>query len=108
MPYGDGTGPLGYGPMTGRAAGYCAGYGAPGYINWNPGWGYGCWGRGRGLRRWAWRPPVYAPYAAYPYAAATAEQELEWLKNQADAIKASLDEINARIEELSKEKTEKL
>jgi len=26
MPRGDGTGPWGLGPMTGRAAGYCAGY----------------------------------------------------------------------------------
>ncbi|MBN2270315.1 MAG: DUF5320 domain-containing protein [Sedimentisphaerales bacterium] len=33
MPYGDGTGPAGLGPMTGRAAGFCAGYPAPGYAN---------------------------------------------------------------------------
>jgi len=33
MPRGDGTGPAGMGPMTGRAAGYCAGYGMPGYVN---------------------------------------------------------------------------
>ena len=33
MPRGDGTGPQGLGTMTGRAAGYCAGYGVPGYIN---------------------------------------------------------------------------
>jgi hypothetical protein len=33
MPRGDGTGPGGMGPMTGRAAGYCAGYGMPGYMN---------------------------------------------------------------------------
>ena len=25
MPLGDGTGPVGMGPMTGRAVGYCAG-----------------------------------------------------------------------------------
>ncbi|MEA3470628.1 MAG: DUF5320 domain-containing protein [Thermodesulfobacteriota bacterium] len=24
MPWGNGTGPMGYGPMTGRGAGYCA------------------------------------------------------------------------------------
>lgn len=33
MPWGDGTGPMGYGPMTGRGAGYCVvpltGYGSP-------------------------------------------------------------------------------
>ncbi len=33
MPFGDGTGPMGFGPMTGRAAGYCAGYPAPGSMN---------------------------------------------------------------------------
>ncbi|MBN1125682.1 MAG: DUF5320 domain-containing protein [Sedimentisphaerales bacterium] len=33
MPFGDGTGPGGFGPMTGRAAGFCAGYPVPGYIN---------------------------------------------------------------------------
>jgi hypothetical protein len=31
MPRGDGTGPGGLGPMTGRAAGYCAGYSVPGF-----------------------------------------------------------------------------
>jgi hypothetical protein len=33
MPWGDRTGPMGYGPMTGRGAGLCAGYPAPGYTN---------------------------------------------------------------------------
>jgi len=33
MPFGDGTGPAGAGPMTGRAAGFCAGYPMPGYMN---------------------------------------------------------------------------
>jgi len=33
MPFGDGTGPAGLGPMTGRAAGFCAGYPIPGYMN---------------------------------------------------------------------------
>ena len=65
MPRGDGTGPAGMGPMTGRAAGYCAGYPVPGYMNpvgnfpygVNPiggrmgmGWGRG-FGRGRGWGR---------------------------------------------------------
>jgi len=33
MPFGNGTGPAGLGPMTGRAAGFCAGYPMPGYMN---------------------------------------------------------------------------
>jgi hypothetical protein len=107
MPFGDGTGPMGYGPMTGRAAGYCAGYTTPGYMNPIPGRGWGFWGRGRGgrgFRRWAWDPWVYTPYPAYPYLPPP-EQELDVLKNQAEQLKATLDEINARIEKLSKEKS---
>lgn len=73
MPFGDGTGPMGLGPMTGRRAGFCAGFGRPGFASpmagypyphgygysiptW-PRWGYG-FGRGlgrgfgRGWRRW--------------------------------------------------------
>ncbi|MBL7186447.1 MAG: DUF5320 domain-containing protein [Phycisphaerae bacterium] len=33
MPLGDGTGPAGLGPMTGKAAGFCAGFGVPGHMN---------------------------------------------------------------------------
>jgi hypothetical protein len=80
MPGGDGTGPLGMGPMTGRAAGYCAGYPAPGFMNPYVGWGRGFgrglgrgrgfWGRGRGrgfyltgLPGWArWGPSAYPMY----------------------------------------------
>ena len=50
MPGGDGTGPAGMGPMTGRAAGYCAGFPVPGYVNPMPGRGFG--GGGRGRRNW--------------------------------------------------------
>ena len=67
MPFGDGTGPGGMGPMTGRGAGYCTGYGQPGRFNAVPrggagfGWrwpfGFFGFGRGRGRgsgrgRRW--------------------------------------------------------
>ena len=38
MPRGDGTGPTGKGPMTGRGAGYCAGYSTPGYENAGRSW----------------------------------------------------------------------
>ena len=51
MPRGDGTGPAGMGPMTGRAAGFCAGYSVPGYANPVGGRGYGGWGRGGGFGR---------------------------------------------------------
>ena len=57
MPRGDRTGPLGLGPMTGRAAGYCAGYPVPGYMNPIGGRGMGMargypiGGRGMGMAR---------------------------------------------------------
>ena len=92
MPRGDGTGPAGFGPMTGRAAGYCAGYGVPGFTNPISGGGYGGRGRGggggRGRRNWfyatgmpgwaragaglpAWGGAAYAPaYGSGPYAPA--------------------------------------
>jgi hypothetical protein len=48
MPGGDGTGPMGEGPMTGRAAGYCAGNSQAGFANSMPRMGLGL-GRGRGF-----------------------------------------------------------
>jgi len=59
MPAGDGTGPIGLGPMTGRAAGYCSGYPVPGYANPIPGFAFS--GRGG---YWGLNPP-YGP-ASYP------------------------------------------
>ncbi|MDD2512757.1 MAG: DUF5320 family protein [Proteiniphilum sp.] len=44
MPSGDRTGPMGQGPRTGRARGYCSGFDAPGYedgFSHNRGWGAG-------------------------------------------------------------------
>ncbi len=58
MPGGDGTGPGGMGPMTGRAAGYCAGYAVPGFAN--PVGGRGFWGWGRGGGGWGRRNRFYA------------------------------------------------
>lgn len=53
MPRGNGTGPLGIGPLTGRGAGFCAGFKTPGYDN--TGVGRTMWlGRGRRYRRMFW------------------------------------------------------
>ena len=41
MPRGDRTGPAGMGPMTGRGAGYCAGYPMPGSYADPPQYGLG-------------------------------------------------------------------
>ncbi len=47
MPGGDESGPWGRGPMTGRGAGYCAGFNAPGFVRGYAGRGMG-YGRGMG------------------------------------------------------------
>jgi hypothetical protein len=117
MPRGDQTGPAGMGPMTGRAAGYCAGYAAPGYVTPGPGRGVGpgfgrAWGRGRGWRHWyyatglpGWARLGYAPAWGAPpaYAAPTPEQELGALKQQAEWLKGELDAVQKQITELEKE-----
>jgi len=132
MPGGDGTGPGGMGPMTGRAAGFCAGYPVPGYANpvggrgMGMGWGRGGgWGRGRGFGwgRAGYGLPAYGsavnPYAyggavnpyAYggvPFAPTIApQQELDGLKGQAEYLEDALDGIKKRIEELESQKSSK-
>ncbi|NLW50633.1 MAG: DUF5320 domain-containing protein [Candidatus Brocadiaceae bacterium] len=118
MPGGDGSGPMGMGPMTGRAAGFCAGYSVPGYMNadgrggWGRGMGWGRgrggWGRGMGWGRGFWGAG-YAPAApvwgapAYGYAAPSRESQAAMLKDQATALEQQLEEIRAQIEELQKE-----
>ena len=100
MPGGDGTGPMGMGPMTGRAMGFCAGNSVPGRQVGRVGRG-----RGRGGGR-AWGGRWGAPYAAVPpYAAApTSEQELDALKGQAEYFGGALEDIKKRIGELEASK----
>ncbi len=117
MPLGDGTGPNGMGPMTGRAAGFCAGYNAPGYANpavrgrglargYGRGMGYG-FGRGRAWGRpWGgFSPPPMTPgYQPGPYAASyRKEDEVDMLKNQAQFFEDQLNQIKERLGELESE-----
>jgi len=52
MPFGDGTGPRGMGPMTGRGAGYCSGRAGAGFLNWRGMFGFNqVPGRGAGRGR---------------------------------------------------------
>ena len=100
MPVGDRTGPRGMGPMSGKAAGYCVGQQIPGYAS--PGYDSGMgrdygrgFGRGRGRR---FRGGIAGIPDAAP--AATREQELETLKQQAEYFKTAGEEISARIAEI--------
>ncbi len=107
MPRGNGTGPNGLGPMTGRAAGYCAGYGLPGYANTALGLGFGGgrgmgWG-GRGFgfgfgRGFGWN----RGFAAYPFAPpaglkAGADTERWSLERQAEALEEELKAVRGRL-----------
>jgi len=90
MPGLDGTGPRGMGPMTGGGRGYCgpsgvragwAPYGGRGWAGY--GYGYGYPGRRFGL------------------GSVTREQETEYLKSEADALRRTLEGIEARIRDLA-------
>ena len=118
MPYGDRTGPMGQGPMTGRALGYCAGFDAPGNTKRaGRGMGRGCgygkgFGRGRGSHPgWGYGRSFYGawPHSGnYPVAPwmmpADKEEELILLKAQAKALKRNQNEIEKRLRELENEK----
>ncbi|MDH7554428.1 MAG: DUF5320 domain-containing protein [Spirochaetota bacterium] len=112
MPRGDRTGPYGAGPMTGRGAGYCAGYGVPGYANpagrfGASGIGRGFGGRGRGFSHWfyatglpGWMRFGYNLPAAYQY---SKDDEKSFLKEQVDFLSKTIENLNKRLAELEKE-----
>ena len=123
MPRGNGTGPAGMGPMTGRAAGFCAGYDRPGYANSVGGGGLGFgrgrggfgrggggggggFGWGRGNRFFA----AGAPMAGVPMAGAwgggapapemAPVDEQQALKNHAEILQTQLDAVSKRLEQI--------
>ncbi len=123
MPRGDGSGPMGAGPMTGRGLGFCAGYPVPGYMNGPTGgwWGARGWfgrggGRGgRGHRNWyyatgltGWQRAAAGFPAAWPGTSPftppemSAEQELSLLRNQVTMMEEGLKRAQDRIAEIEK------
>lgn len=117
MPRGDRSGPFSEGPMTGRAAGYCAGYATPGSAN-RPGLGRGAFGPGsgrgpvggrghRGGGGFGYRNRFYAtgvPFGAYrvPEGAPLLQrdEEIALLKSESQRLKSVLESIEQRLEEL--------
>ena len=91
MPGFDGTGPRGMGPMTGGGRGFCSPWGIGAQnraYGFTPGMGYG-----------------YPYYGAGPFAPQmTREQELDFLKSEAQALRDQLKELEGRIGQLSTEK----
>lgn len=106
MPSGDRTGPLGFGPRTGRAAGYCSGFRMPGYMNPYIGGGFGrgfgrgfAWGGGWGRGVWSYDPPVGG--------AVSSEVEQGSLERQAEFLEEELNSIRTRLAELEKSEAAK-
>lgn len=123
MPYGGRTGPMRIGLMTGRAAGFCAGFGMPGYANPVSGrgfgmgigggrgsWGYSRGGGGRGWQHWfyatglpGWmRLGEYSTPYGYPmpYQEHDPELEKKALESQIEVLQKELELINKRLSEL--------
>ena len=85
MPGFDGTGPNGMGPMTGGGRGYCS-----------------PWGIGAGTyaypRRAPYSYPFYGAYGVNPFVPRMSrEQELDFLKQQAEVLRDELNQIEAEI-----------
>ncbi|MGI6128617.1 MAG: DUF5320 domain-containing protein [bacterium] len=110
MPYGDGTGPAGMGPLTGRRMGFCAGNVAPGYANpmrpcgWGMGFGRGGYGRRIGARMW---PGYVGPFQrARQFFAAGPVSEKEILTAQASFLEENLTAVRERLDALKADKEE--
>jgi len=101
MPGRNRTGPEGYGAMTGRGAGYCAGHGASGYGRYGGGrarYGYHAYG-GRGFG--------YHAHGGYMADELTPEGEILMLKEQAKYLEREAAAIAGRIRELEEISEEK-
>ncbi len=107
MPRGNRTGPTGMGPLTGRAAGFCAGKGEPAFAGLGAGLGCG-FGRGRGGRGnrhmfhatgvpgWmrAGQSAVLEPSAG--------DADKQVLTSRAEALQRQLDAVKQRLAGLDK------
>ena len=116
-------GPDGMGPMTGRGAGYCAGFAVPGYMNNAGGRGAGAgFGRRPGFfggggrsfgavrgRRFGFQAaaaPGFAGYGVNQAAGGIApdpEAARQLLKNQAASLQEELELVRQRLADLEQE-----
>jgi hypothetical protein len=105
MPGFDGTGPQGYGPMTGGGRGFCAVPFQGEFRRFYPG-KFGGRGRGRGFRYWYRATGLPGWLRAGGVSQFTAQEESQLLKEQANALKEELQNIENRISALEQEKKE--
>jgi hypothetical protein len=95
MPRGNGTGPMGRGPLTGRGVGYCAGTGRPGYESQGSGrisgQGRGFFTRGRGQGGFRGRR-CFSPYVGQG-PVFDAEGDKQGLENRAEALRRELEAV---------------
>jgi hypothetical protein len=115
MAKGDRTGPMGQGPMTGRALGFCSGYDTPGSTK-----GFGCgmgrgfgFGRGMGMGRGMGRGfgrnwnsgnafgGFHSGFSQSP--SINKDDEIKLLKSQIEFLKGSQKDIEKRLSELKGE-----
>ena len=91
MPRGDGTGPMGMGSMSGRGAGFCAGYNIAGFANRGrvtgagPGRRAGFRSAGAGMGR--------------GMSAVNAGDDKKTLRRQVDVMQSQLDALKRRLDE---------
>lgn len=112
MSGGDQTGPLGTGPMTGKGAGFCAGFNAPGYANPMPRGGFGggfgqgraFLGGGRGWRR-MFRATGLPGWMRFGLGGTQPVPDAkEVLRNQAQYLENQLQQVKERLSQLGEHK----
>ena len=110
MPYGDRTGPMGSGPMTGRGMGFCNGYDVPGAVNggrmmgggFGRGFGRGMGrGMGIGMCRGFGFNRGYATVWGTP---APAADEKQFLEAEMDTLSRQLEAVKKRLEQMDGDK----
>ena len=102
MPGGDRTGPRGMGPMTGRAAGYCAGFAGAGYeMGRGRGrGGYGGQGYGQGFGRGRMGRPNFPVANNVP----VPDQEKQMLINQISDLQGELADIKKCLRDMASDR----
>ena len=98
MPRGDGTGPMGMGPGTGRGFGPCTGYAGSVYAGYGPGFG-----RGRGCHRIAGATGLPG-WQRFGYPDVDAEsglaQEKVLLENQVRLLENQLNQVKDQLKKI--------